>query len=74
MRDDPFWQAMERAAEKLPHGYVVSINVEKDAAWVSVRDPGGDDVPLHEGDGDETYAEKIDRGLACAIAHFIGDI
>lgn len=39
---------IERAAEKLPKGYLLKINVERDSAWISLLDGGNNRVDVDD--------------------------
>ena len=49
-RNTQLGKAIEYAAEKLPLGFQVNVEVEKDAGWIRMYDPDGDEVEVSEGD------------------------
>ena len=64
--------AIERAAQYLPDGYNLLIEVEKDAGTATLLiPPMGDDEDgqaLHEWDGDH-FGHQIDKAIDHAIEH-----
>ncbi|MAF06194.1 hypothetical protein [Herbaspirillum sp.] len=59
-------QAIEEAAESLPEGYVIEVNVESGAAWVNTYGPDGSDIELPEC-VDGTLAEQIQSAIEHAV-------
>lgn len=55
-------QAIEEAAERLPEGYVIEVNIESGAAWLNMYGPNGSDIEL-PGCVDSTLAEKIQSAI-----------
>jgi len=56
--------AIESAAARLPKGWVVSIEIESESAWVSLSDEYGDDI---ETDGSEELSDEINGAVEIAI-------
>tara|TARA_R100001530_G_scaffold129622_1_gene100055 strand:+ start:94 stop:309 length:216 start_codon:yes stop_codon:yes gene_type:complete len=55
-------KAIEEAAELLPEGYVIELNVENGAGWLNMYGPDGSDVELPEC-VDSTLAEQIQDAM-----------
>lgn len=55
-------QAIEEAAESLPDGCVIEINVENGAAWLNMYGPNGSDIDLPEC-VDSTLAEQVQEAM-----------
>ena len=59
--------AMQRAARDLPDDYVITVYVEKGAAWVECLHRG-ENVEL-ESSTDLSLTEEIDHAVAAAVEH-----
>lgn len=61
-------QSLERAAKDLPHGYDLSVCIERGAGWATVSCPNLHNIaPTF--DGDCTLAEQVDGCTDAAIRH-----
>lgn len=59
-------RAIERAAETLPEGWEVFINIERDAGEVVLCDPDGNVFSVDSGG---TFSEQINSAVEAATAH-----
>jgi hypothetical protein len=60
-RDIALGEAINKAAELLPEGYLIRISVEHGAGWAYLEFP----------DGTEDHAKHTDLGLTESIDYFI---
>ena len=59
-------QAIEDAAEEMPEGYVIEVNVESGSAWLNMYGPNGSDIELPEC-VDSALAEQIQDAMHHAV-------
>jgi len=60
-------RAMEHAAETLPEGWTITVEVERGSGSVLLYTPEGDEVDEGFGGGDHFY-EEIEEAIAYACA------
>lgn len=70
-KDTEIGRAVNRAAEKLPVGYELTIDLEQGAGTVSLSDDDGNYIELDT--ADLSFAEQIDQAIDRAIASAKGD-
>jgi len=58
-------RAIERAAETLPEGWEVFVNIERDAGWVVLCDPDGNVFSVDSGGH---FSEQINSAVDAARA------
>jgi len=57
--------AIESAAARLPKGWIVSIEIESESAWVSLSDEDGEDI---ETNSSKELSDEIDGAVEIAIS------
>lgn len=62
-RADDMEDAVDQLCKDLPEGWLVSLRMEKDAAWVAANDPAGRDVDI---DGDDSLIDQLISALELA--------
>ncbi len=60
--------AIEQAARDLPHGYLISIHVERGAAWVQMNTPHPSEL-LISTDSESNFPSQIIECVESAIRH-----
>lgn len=60
----PLNEAIQRAAGELPNGWEIRLCVERDAGWVELYDPDGNDI-----EDFATDAERLDYTVIDALEH-----
>ncbi|ANF25999.1 hypothetical protein [Stutzerimonas stutzeri] len=63
-RQVPLNEAIQRAAGELPNGWEIRLCVERDAGWVELYDPDGNDI-----EDFATDAERLDYTVIDALEH-----
>ena len=63
-RQVPLHDAIQRAAGDLPEGWEIRLCVERDAGWVELYDPDGNDI-----EDFATDAERLDYTVNDALEH-----
>lgn len=63
-RQVPLHDAIQRAAGELPNGWEIRLCVERDAGWVELYDPDGNDI-----EDFATNNERLDYTVIDALEH-----